>query len=55
MMSERQTYTIMREDDIEIDYPAEELWNADPDCKHRIICALGGGVKCTKCPGWYCL
>lgn len=32
----------------------EELWNADPNCKHEIIGARGGGVKCTKCPGWFC-
>lgn len=32
----------------------EELWNADPDCKHNIVCASGGGIKCTKCSGWFC-
>lgn len=34
---------------------AEELYNADPDCEHNIVSASGGGVKCTKCNGWYCL
>ena len=33
----------------------DELWDADPTCKHEIECAPGGGVKCTKCSGWYCL
>jgi hypothetical protein len=36
-------------------FPEEdELWNADPNCKHDVRCAPGGGVKCTKCPGWFC-
>lgn len=44
------------EDDDEVlkDYPAEKLWDADPKCKHRVIGAPGGGVKCTKCNGWFC-
>ena len=32
----------------------EELWNADPNCKHNIVSARGGGVRCTKCGGWMC-
>lgn len=35
-----------------IDYG--ELYAADPDCKHNIVGAPGGGVKCTKCPAWFC-
>ena len=31
-----------------------ELWGADPACDHHVICAPGGGVKCTKCGGWFC-
>lgn len=31
-----------------------ELWNADPNCAHNVVCAPGGGVKCTKCNGWVC-
>lgn len=36
--------------------PAEQyqLWNADPNCVHDEQPASGGGVKCTKCPGWFC-
>jgi len=30
----------------------DELWDADPNCKHNIICNPGGGIKCTKCKGW---
>lgn len=32
----------------------EELWGADLNCDHDIQPAPGGGVKCTKCPGWFC-
>ena len=32
----------------------DELWDADPKCKHDIKPQPGGGVKCTKCSGWYC-
>lgn len=32
----------------------EELWEADPNCVHDIQHAPGGGVKCTKCRGWFC-
>lgn len=31
-----------------------ELYNADPNCKHIIVAQLSGGVKCTKCGGWFC-
>lgn len=31
-----------------------ELFNANSECKHDIVCAPGGGVKCTKCNGWFC-
>lgn len=36
------------------DYTDDNLYNADPDCDHDVQCAPGGGVKCTKCPGWFC-
>ena len=32
----------------------DELWGADPKCDRRIKSASGGGVKCTKCSGWFC-
>lgn len=32
----------------------EELYNADENCEHDIQPAIGGGVKCTKCSGWFC-
>ncbi len=31
-----------------------ELHDADPDCKHMVVEARGGGIKCTKCKGWFC-
>ena len=30
------------------------LLDADPKCKHKIVDAPGGGIKCTKCSGWFC-
>lgn len=32
----------------------DNLRDADPDCDHEIV-SLWSGVKCSKCPGWYCL
>lgn len=32
----------------------EELYDADPNCDHRVVGASGGGIKCTKCSGWFC-
>ena len=37
-----------------VDEGEEELWDANPNCKHKIINASGGGVKCIKCGGWFC-
>lgn len=31
--------------------PDAELWDADPNVTYA---APGGGVKCRKCPGWFC-
>lgn len=31
-----------------------ELWESDPNCIHDIQPQPRGGVKCTKCRGWYC-
>ena len=36
-------------------YKPGDLYNADPNCDHNIIDSPGGGVKCTKCTGWFCL
>ena len=32
------------------------IWNATPGCDGRIVSNFygGGGVKCTKCKGWFC-
>ena len=30
------------------------LWDAEPNCLHVVVGAPGGGVKCTKCSGWFC-
>lgn len=32
----------------------DELWGADPNCKHEVVAQPRGGVKCKKCPGWFC-
>ena len=38
-----------------IDKPTtQELWDANPNCVHDIQPAPGGGVRCTKCSGWFC-
>lgn len=34
--------------------PDQELFDADASCDHNILPAAGGGVKCTKCDGWFC-
>lgn len=32
-----------------------ELYDADPDCDHVIVEGnFGSGIKCAKCPGWFC-
>lgn len=32
----------------------DDLWDADAECEHDIENAPGGGVRCTKCNGWFC-
>ena len=32
----------------------EDLWDADPNCKHKIV-SLWSGVECERCKGWKCL
>jgi hypothetical protein len=34
-------------------YKTEELYNADPNCKHQVV-SLWSGVKCIHCKGWFC-
>lgn len=34
-------------------YFKDKLYNADPNCDHDIE-TQWSGVKCRKCPGWYC-
>lgn len=41
----------MKEDS---DTEQTELFDADPKCEHEIVDAPSGGVKCTKCTGWFC-
>lgn len=31
-----------------------ELHDANPNCKHELLIAEGGGIRCIKCPGWFC-
>jgi hypothetical protein len=30
------------------------LFSAAENCRHAVKSAPGGGVKCGKCPGWFC-
>ncbi len=32
----------------------DDLFDANPHCIHDVVGASGGGVKCTKCTGWFC-
>lgn len=32
----------------------DELWDADSNCNHNIVEDDSGGIKCTKCEGWFC-
>ncbi len=32
----------------------EDLHSPAPDCDGKIVSASGGGIKCTKCNGWFC-
>lgn len=32
----------------------DELWEADDSCRHEIVSAAGGWIRCTKCTGWFC-
>lgn len=31
----------------------EDLYDADPECEHEVV-ALGSGVGCIHCKGWFC-
>lgn len=32
-----------------------ELYDADPNCVHKLISpAIGGGLRCKYCNGWIC-
>lgn len=32
----------------------KELWGRTEGCDGLVVSASGGGVKCTKCRGWFC-
>lgn len=34
--------------------PHNELWESDPKCLHHITLPTGGGIRCSKCGGWFC-
>lgn len=34
-------------------WKSEELYDADLNCDHDVD-VLWSGVKCRKCPGWFC-
>jgi len=35
-------------------YKDNDLFHADPKCEHRVVSGPGGGIRCVKCPGWFC-
>lgn len=32
---------------------AVDLYDADPNCQHNVVDSSGGGIRCTKCNGYY--
>lgn len=42
------------DEDYQLSLNGSHLISADPNCDHDVVSASGGGIKCTKCPGWYC-
>ena len=53
LMREVARLRVSKEEDTVIEYNGE-LFRADPDCKHEVYAKMAGGVKCRKCPGWFC-
>ena len=49
-----ETYEEKEDNVVKCHWDTEDLFNADPKCDHDVIQATGGGVKCTKCRGWFC-
>ena len=47
-------HTLLKEWSIQQFMNKSELYNADPNCDHHVVDGQGGGVRCTKCPGWFC-
>lgn len=35
-------------------YTGDDLWDADPNCKHILDPKSWSGIKCLKCGGWFC-
>ena len=52
-LSEELVDEVIAEEKAAAEYTGD-LHDADPNCKHFIVHANGGGVKCTKCRGWFC-
>lgn len=48
-----KTYNPPREGDYD-DSKYGFLYGAEEDCYHEVVAADGGGVRCRKCPGWFC-
>jgi hypothetical protein len=59
-MSEREEKILLRLPDPPMglcsDYQADPwgMHSATAGCEGEVVSAPGGGVKCTKCPGWFC-
>jgi len=32
----------------------DNLYNADPTCRHKLDNKCLSGIKCSKCSGWFC-
>lgn len=51
---EKRVVTYTEETHVYTGYEDDDLYAATPGCEHEVVRASGGGVKCRKCPGWFC-
>jgi hypothetical protein len=53
-MADKDNEECDNEQEYVLKYSNMELYEADPECEHEVEDAPGGGVRCTKCSGWFC-
>jgi hypothetical protein len=51
----KQTAKNIMSDEFETnELKTEDLWDADPDCKHERDENCWSGIRCKHCGGWFC-